>query len=94
MTDIKSCPKCNFVQENTSHLLFHCPAYADPRAVLMDNLSTRLPQNILRNETRLEKILLFGSHDIELNTNILIFADVIRFLTATGRFVKPPTANP
>ena len=84
--DDKACPKCNFSREDTSHLLFNCPAYADPRAVLMENLKNCLPQSIISNRSLLENALIFGSVDLDLHTNLVIFQHVYRFLDATGRF--------
>ena len=85
----KACPNCNSTREDTSHFLFTCPAYADPRAVLMENLRNCLPQNITSNNTVLENVLIFGSHDLDFETNMTVFQEVFRFLDATGRFTHP-----
>jgi hypothetical protein len=84
--DDKSCPNCNHDCENTSHFLFHCPAYAAPRAVLMESLSNHLPDNIIQNLTFLETHILFGSNDVDLQTNLQIFSNVFSFIEATNRF--------
>lgn len=91
--DDKSCPNCNCVCENTAHLLFKCPAYAVPRVVLMESLSTCLPHNIITNERVLENHLIFGSSELDLQTNLTIFSLVFQFLAATGRFVNPQTIS-
>lgn len=82
----KSCPHCNNPCENTRHFLFHCPAYAAPRAVLMENLSNHLTDDILNNLVVLEQHLLYGSRELPVATNAEIFSFVRRFLDATGRF--------
>jgi len=82
----KSCPRCNFECENIPHFLFHCPAYAVPRAVLMESLSNHLLNDILNNLKVLEQHLLFGSSELSTNTNLSIFSLVGSYLDATGRF--------
>jgi hypothetical protein len=68
------------------HYLFHCAAYAAPRAVLMGSLRNHLPINIINNERILEGYLIFGSRDIEFTVNLTIFSEVFTFIDATGRF--------
>lgn len=81
----KSCPNCNSYCEDTAHVLFHCPAYAAPRAVLWESLSF-LPRDLTNNLAALEQCLLFGSHDLSLHTNMAIFSILSSFVEATGRF--------
>lgn len=82
----KSCPNCGFHTEDLNHYLFFCPAYAAARAALMRDLSSHLSDNELLNATRLSVILLFGSNDFSLQTNLSIFAIFFKFIATTGRF--------
>ena len=86
--NIKSCPTCNHHCEDTAHFLFHCPAFAVPRAVLMESLSNHLPDNIIQNHTILQNFILFGSAELDLQTNLLIFSSVFSYIEATGRLVN------
>jgi len=81
----KSCPNCNSDCENTTHLLFHCPAYAAPRAVLWESLSF-LPRDLLNNPAALEQCLIYGSNDLTLNSNLTSFSILASYIEATGRF--------
>lgn len=82
----KSCPKCNFECESTSHFLFSCPAYAAPRAVLWESLSNHLANNIIHNQAILENYILYGSMELSFDVNLAIFSSVSNYLVATGRF--------
>lgn len=82
--DDKSCLNCDADCENIRHYLYNCPAYADPRAALLRELSNYLPVNIINDQVILEKTLLYGSSDFE--TSLSIFACLHTYLNATGRF--------
>jgi len=82
----KSCPNCNYESENIVHFLFQCPTYAAPRAVLLESLSSLIPNEILSELAVLEQYLIFGSSELPVKTNLEIFSLVSRYLDATGRF--------
>lgn len=82
----RSCFKCNAVREDTSHLLFTCPAYAAQREALLRDLSNYLPPNITNNNRVLENYLVYGSIELDLESNLAVFNCVRTFLDATGRF--------
>lgn len=84
--DDKSCPKCHAAREDTSHYLFACPAYAALREALLRELSNHLPNNIINNHQVLESYLLYGSPELDLDTNLAIFSHFHVYLGATGRF--------
>lgn len=84
--DFKSCPKCDFTREDITHFIFHCAAYAVPRAALFRDLSTLLPDNVLTNPSLLQSYLIYGSNELEVQTNLSIFSLLHDYLIATGRF--------
>ena len=81
-----SCNKCGARREDAAHLLFHCPAYADPRRTLIQSLHRILPDDLFRPQKHLEQILLYGSNVLNLSENLTIFKLIHEFLLASGRF--------
>ena len=84
----KSCPKCGAVSETIQHFLFSCPTYAAPRGVLWERLSRLLPDITQNNNTYIETLLLYGSSELSLASNLAIFSAVCKFIDATGRFYE------
>ncbi len=86
--DDKSCPRCSYPCENAFHFLFNCPAYAAPRATLMESLRNILPNDVIQNLTLLETCLIYGSTELDLQSNLNMFSLVFSFIEATGRFTS------
>ena len=84
--DIMSCEKCGAAKEDNLHLFFHCPAYDGPRQLLLRSLHAQLPINIINNNNKLLKTLLFGTAELSRDADTVIFSAVQVFLISTDRF--------
>ena len=64
--DSPACP-CGYDCEDCNHFLFHCPLYHEDRTLLFLNFSSICNLELTCN------ILLFGSEDLDLDTNLSAF---------------------
>ena len=81
-----SCPSCSHPKEDTNHFIFVCPAYATLRISLLDGLSDLLPINLYENKTILEKVLLYGTVDLNFDTIVSVFNLFQKYIHESGRF--------
>ena len=82
------CDKCNFRKEDCQHYLLKCPRYAAQRQTLLASLSTvplQLPVTPAEHTT-FTNLLLNGSRELNLATNIAIFLPVFIYIHQTRRF--------
>ena len=87
-----TCPKCQNRNEDNSHFLLSCPAYAAPRAVMITAVSGLVPaaqtwfDNLNKvNENLLTELLINGTKNLPAIDNH-IFKYVSKFIESTGRF--------
>lgn len=85
--DDKACEKCGNPNESICHFLFNCPAYAAPRITLFESLNQILPYDIT-DQTTLATVLIYGSAQLDIPTNLLVFSAVYLYLESSGRFAK------
>ena len=76
--DSPVCP-CGYDCEDCNHFLFHCPLYHEDRTKLFTNFSLICNSDLTCN------LLLFGSADLDLDTNRKIFEIVHSYIESSGR---------
>ena len=88
--EYSTCPNCQHRNENTTHYLLQCPAYAAQRAEMIASLSHIFPNiqqhlDTIPKRKQLSNTLLYGTqnevHDIK------TFTIVAKFIEKTERFV-------
>ena len=67
--------------ESTYHYLFKCPKYTRQRNILFRKLFQLL--NIQPSE---RSLLLFGSPDLDIDSNIIVFTTVHQYISQSKRF--------
>ena len=65
--------------ESTYHYLFKCPKYTRQRNSLFRNVFQLL------NIRLSEDLLLFGSHDLDIDSNIIVFTTVHKYISQSKR---------
>jgi hypothetical protein len=68
---------CGYHKEDAEHYLFNCPIYADARATLFNSL----PPEVLYDTDA----MLYGSDDLDLEQNLLMFRCVQNYIANTNR---------
>ena len=90
--DHSICPKCNYPQEDATHFLLECTAYAAQRTTLMDHLRTLLPRHVgmlgqlgtKSNRKKLSKLLIQGTKSEDIDRTL--FNIISQFIESTNRF--------
>ena len=88
------CPKCGQKPENEVHYLLKCPDLVAHRAVLMGTISPLLERRVEislppithAEQTKLVSILLYGSPDLSVEDNKVLFESVRAFIEQSNRF--------
>ena len=70
---------CGYQQEDSNHYLLHCPLFNNDRVNLINSVSN------LTNIAVTEKLLLYGSTQLNLDINKVLFQAVHDFIDMTGR---------
>ena len=70
--------ECGLDIEDSTHFLFHCALYNEPRQIMMNKLLDLPPLST--------EMLLFGDINLEFEQNQIIFNAVQTFLNDTKRF--------
>ena len=84
VNDNPSC-LCGEPRETATHYLLHCPLFANHRLNLLHSISTLpLPIGVTVNSN----FLLFGSDDLDIETNCNVFRTVQTYIRETARFVN------
>jgi hypothetical protein len=74
-------PNCLYGEiESTYHYLFKCPKYTRARNILFRKLFQLL------NIRPSEHLLLFGSPDLDIDSNIIVFTTVHQYIPQSKRF--------
>lgn len=82
MKNIIDSPNCFSGEiESTHHYLFKCPKYSRQR----NSLFRKLLQ--LRNIRPSENLLLFGSPDLDIDSNTIVFTTVHNYISQSKRFL-------
>ena len=87
----KNCAFCANSTEDCTHYLRHCPRYAAQRSRMLANLSkisctgVNLSSYIDIFPKYVTSVLLFGSPDVDINTNEEIFETEIDFIRESNR---------
>ncbi len=85
--------ECGYRTENIKHFVIDCPRYAAQRGRLLANIRNLLAPGIHPNmlidldSAHLLKLLIEGSDDHDINTNISICNAFQYFIISTGRFL-------
>ena len=79
---VRNNPLCEWcsVMEDAIHFLFHCIKYIGEREVFIDTFREFLPLTIY--------LILFGSENWNIETNMVLFKAIHRYIHASKRFDK------
>ena len=89
--DTQSC-ECGFAVEGEAHYLLQCPRFQNARTQLLANIGKILGpgSNVhflsTHRTTYFANILLKGSPELTIHQNDSIFAEVLSYIKASGRF--------
>ena len=86
LIDDMSCPSFSHPKEVTNHFIFVCAAYATLRVSLLGGLSDLLPINLYENKTIREKVLLYGTVDLNFDTILSVLNLFQKYIQESGRF--------
>ena len=83
-----ACPHCNAPVEDVKHYFLYCPMYAAHRIALFTSAAHLLGDKWLLTTSDKKKIeyFLFGSLDLQLQSNVRLFEQVQSFISHSSRF--------
>ena len=85
LSEIASCTKCGYPNENNYHFFLECPAYNNQRRILFESL-----QNVIELESmspgQILNTLLFGDRQLPYKINCSIFEAVQLYIKSSKRF--------
>ncbi len=84
-----NCPCCNRNPETPAHYFLFCHKFITHRIILYAELVEIIPDTLWTvDDNTLTDILLKGSSDFALETNVQIFQTVQKYIRNTQRFVR------